>query len=489
MHNHRKLLIFIIILACLVHAAVRIYDLDRASFWCDESLTWWMSNWSLGTVISAVLDVHPPLYFCLMGLWKQLFGSSEVAFRSVSTIFSILTLVFVFLHASALNERKTIWIFPVVSLLFVFSPYDIHLSRFARSFTMLMFVCTAFSYFYFKFVISGEKIYWTLSLPTGIAAVYTHHLALMYVPCAIVAGFLLKADRQTGLYASWLGAIIALSYIPWAIILPFQTIIKQFQYHYHSLGDISAALILSLINPYPVGVIYSGLDNTFLKIAGLVLSVAAIIIVVSRIKQCWGNLWTRGLLIQSGLIALLISISPTPLFNERNLCIIFPSALLILGYAIVTLPHTKLNYVGTAFIACFVAVSLAGFPHSNRAPDWRSALKHVTEINPAPQSTILLIRPVYEGPTLDYYCRKGVLAGDLSKTQRLGYGHSDVSKAIRQIFLSEKQVDEIIVLSSKWADGRPDDLTRHADFVISEAKEFMALDFYRIRRNRSNTTN
>src|SRR5208337_1649956 len=215
----------------------------------------------------------------------------------------------------------------------------------------------------------------------------------------------------------------------------------------------------------------------------------AIIIVVSRIKQCWGNLWTRGLLIQSGLIALLISISPTPLFNERNLCIIFPSALLILGYAIVTLPHTKLNYVGTAFIACFVAVSLAGFPHSNRAPDWRSALKHVTEINPAPQSTILLIRPVYEGPTLDYYCRKGVLAGDLSKTQRLGYGHSDVSKAIRQIFLSEKQVDEIIVLSSKWADGRPDDLTRHADFVISEAKEFMALDFYRIRRNRSNTTN
>jgi uncharacterized membrane protein len=447
-----------------------------------------MSNWSLGTVISAVLDVHPPLYFCLMGLWKQLFGSSEVAFRSVSTIFSILTLVFVFLHASALNERKTIWIFPVVSLLFVFSPYDIHLSRFARSFTMLMFVCTAFSYFYFKFVISGEKIYWTLSFPTGIAAVYTHHLALMYVPCAIVAGFSLKADRQTGLYALWLGAIIALSYIPWAIILPFQTIVKQFQYHYHSLGDISAALILSLINPYPVGVIYSGLDNTFLKIAGLLLSVAAIIIVVSRIKQCWGNLWTRGLLIQSGLIVLLISISPTPLFNERNLCIIFPSVLLILGYAIVTLPHTRLNYVGTAFIACFVVVSLAGFPHSNRAPDWRSALKHVTEINPAPQSTILLIRPVYEGPTLDYYCRKGVLAGDLSKTQRLGYGHSDVSKAIRQIFLSEKQVDDIIVLSSKWADGRPDDLTRHADFVISEAKEFMALDFYRIRRNRSNTT-
>ena len=447
-----------------------------------------MSNWSLGTLISAVLDVHPPLYFCLMGLWKQLFGSSEVAFRSVSAIFSILTLVFIFLHANALNERKTIWIFPVVSLLFVFSPYDIHLSRFARSFTMLMFVCTAFSYFYFKFVISGEKIYWTLSLPTGIAAVYTHHLALMYVPCAIVAGFLVKANRQTGLYALLLGAIIAASYIPWAIILPFQTIIKQFQYHYYSLADISGASILSLINPYPVGVIYSGLDNTFLKIAGVVLSMTAIIIVVSKIKECWRNLWTRGLLIQSGLIAFLISISPTPLFNERNLCIIFPSVLLILSYAIVTLARNRLNYLGTAFVACFVAISLAGFPHSNRAPDWRTALKHVTEIKPAPQSTVLLIRPVYEGPTLEYYCSKGLLTEDLSKTQRLGYGHSDVSKVIRQIFLSEKQIDDVIVLSSKWADGRPDDLTRQTDFEISEAKEFMALDFYRIRRNRSNAT-
>ncbi len=487
MHNRRKLL-FIIILACLTHAAVRIYDLDRASFWCDESLTWWMSHWSVGTLISAVLDVHPPLYFCLMGLWTQWFGSSEFAFRLVSTIFSTLMLIFAFLHADALNEKQTIWIYPVIALLFVFSPYDVHLSRFARSFTMLMFICTAFSYFYFKFVISGERLYWILSLPAGIAAIYTHHLALMYVPCAILAGFLVKANRRTASYALLLGAIIAVSYIPWAIILPFQTIIKQFQYHYHSLGDVSPAMILSLINPYPVGVIYSGLDNALLKVAGLVLSVAAIMIVLSRIKECWRNPWIRALLIQSVLIALVISISPTPLFNERNLCIIFPSALLILGYAIVTSQHNGRNYVGTAFIACFVAVSLAGFPHYNRAPDWRSALKYVAELKLAPQSTVLLIRPVYEAPTLDYYCRKGLLDRDLSKTDRLGYGHSDVSKVIRQIFSSEQQIADIIVLSSKWADGRPDDLMHQDDFVASEVKEFMALDFYRITRKRSNGT-
>jgi uncharacterized membrane protein len=315
-HNCNLVILFII-LACLIHGAVRIYDLNRASFWCDESLTWWMSNGPLATAISAVLDVHPPLYFCLMGLWKSVFGSSEFSLRLVSVIFSVLTLLFMFLHANALNKDREIWIFLTTALLFCFSPYEIHLSHLARSFTMVMFICTAFSYLYFKFIISGERRYWALSLPVGIAAVYTHHLALLYLPCAIVSGLLLKPRFQTGLYALSVGAIIAVSYIPWSIILPFQIVIKQFQYHYHSLGDVSAAMLLSLINPYPVGVIYSGLDNMVLKILGLALSLTAIAIVILQAKECWRNPWIRGLLIQSGLIALFMSISPTHCLATR----------------------------------------------------------------------------------------------------------------------------------------------------------------------------
>ena len=215
-NDNRTLLVVFTMLACVIHGAVRIYDLDRASFWCDESLTWWMSNWSLDTVISAVLDVHPPLYFGLMGLWKRLFGSSEFSLRLVSVIFSISTLLVLFLHTKALNKDRKMWIFPVTALLFCFSPYEIHLSRFARSFTMLMFICTAFSYLYFKFVISGEKRYWALSVPAGIAAVYTHHLALLsralrhccrvLVKTTLRDGFICAVAR--GHYSSFLFALV-----------------------------------------------------------------------------------------------------------------------------------------------------------------------------------------------------------------------------------------------------------------------------------------
>jgi hypothetical protein len=96
---------------------------------------------------------------------------------------------------------------------------------------------------------------------------------------------------------------------------------------------------------------------------------------------------------------------------------------------------------------------------------------------------VLLIRPAYEAPTVDYYYRQGILSEQLFKMQRIGYGHSEVSKRARQILSTEKEVNEVIVLSSKWADGRPDDLTRQADFAIVETKDFMAPDFYRLKRN------
>ena len=49
-------------------------------------------------------------------------------------------------------------------------------------------------------------------------------------------------------------------------------------------------------------------------------------------------------------------------------------------------------------------------------------------------------------------------------------------------------MNDVIVLSSKWADGRPDDLTHQPDFIVSETKDFMALDFYRLRRNRADAS-
>jgi uncharacterized membrane protein len=482
-HDKRKLVIALALFVCVVHMAVRIYDLDRASFWCDESLTWSMSKWSSDVVISSVLDVHPPLYFLLIGLWKNFVGSSEFSLRLISVLFSVLTLLMILLHADSLNQQRNPWLFVVVSLLICLSPYEIHLSRLARSFTMLMFMCTAFSYVYFKFSLSGDKYYWLLSLVLGVIALYVHHLALLYVPCAILAGYLLNPRLRNGLLSLFLGVAIIVCYSPWLTIVPFQMFVMLGQVHYTSFLNTSVQKFLSLLNPYPVGVIYSALNDNFLNSLGLCIAAAAIILVVVRIRECWANRWVRGLLIQGGLIFAIMSLSPAPVLNERNLSILLPSALLILSYGIVSLSGAKTRYLGLTFFVAFVAVSLAGFPHSNRAPDWRSALRQATYTDNALQSTVLIIRPVWDRATLAYYSECGLLSPEAAQMERPGYGHDDLPHVVRQIFDTEKGVKEIIVLSSRWwGKGIPNDWGKQQNFEIVETRDFMALDFYRLRR-------
>ena len=311
-----------------------------------------------------------------------------------------------------------------------------------------------------------------------------HHLALLYIPCAIVAGFLLNPRLKNGLFSLFLGVALTVCYAPWLTILPFQMFIMLGQVHYTTFLNTSVQKFLSLLNPYPVGVIYSGLDDNLFNSLGLCIAAAAITLVVVRIRECWANRWVRGLLIQSGLIFAIMSLSPTPILNERNLSILLPSALLVLSYSIVSLHGAKSRYLSLAFVVAFVAVSLAGFPHSNRAPDWRSALRQATYTNNAPHSTVLIIRPVWDRTTLAYYSECGLLSPEAAQMERPGYGHDDLPHVVRQIFDTEKSVEEIIVLSSRWwGTGKPTDWGKQHDFEVVETKDFMALDFCRLRRN------
>ncbi len=72
--------------------------------------------------------------------------------------------------------------------------------------------------------------------------------------------------------------------------------------------------------------------------------------------------------------------------------------------------------------------------------------------------------------------------------ERLGYGHDDLPQILGQIFENEKHVEEIIVLSSRWwGTGKPHDWGKLTDFEVMETKDFMALDFCRVRRNHTNS--
>lgn len=82
----------------LVGVIARLYRLGLDSFWLDEAASAWFSSRPLAEQWGLIpfYEPHPPLYYTLLWTWSQLFGTGEVALRSLSALASVLTLPVVY---------------------------------------------------------------------------------------------------------------------------------------------------------------------------------------------------------------------------------------------------------------------------------------------------------------------------------------------------------------------------------------------------------
>jgi mannosyltransferase len=90
-----------------IAAAIRIVTIDNQSFWMDEALTAYEAHLPFGAMINTVghVETTPPLYFVLIWAWAHIFGTSEVALRSVSTLAGIALVPISYLAARDLISR------------------------------------------------------------------------------------------------------------------------------------------------------------------------------------------------------------------------------------------------------------------------------------------------------------------------------------------------------------------------------------------------
>ena len=67
------------------------------NLWRDEAFSVVMSAQSIGNIIqSTATDFNPPLYYLILHYWMLIFGSSEIAIRSLSLLFYTLTIFIIF---------------------------------------------------------------------------------------------------------------------------------------------------------------------------------------------------------------------------------------------------------------------------------------------------------------------------------------------------------------------------------------------------------
>ncbi|MGF1537329.1 MAG: hypothetical protein ACFB4J_12725 [Elainellaceae cyanobacterium] len=248
------------VIACLVGLGIlfRIVNLDQSVYWVDEVATSMrVSGYTHSEVtrsLMAQLDAgeplnppdllqfqqirpdaswpnllrvlsqspeHAPLYFLLMRLWANGFGTSIAAMRSLSVVFSLLTLPTMAWACSSLFRtercaRDPIPIHWTATGLLAISPYFVAYAQEARPYSLWALLLLLVLGTLGRSLQGGQRIWWVAYALTLSLCLYTSLLTVLTVLGQGLAVLVLYPRRRAYLLATGT-ALLAL--LPWAWIV------------------------------------------------------------------------------------------------------------------------------------------------------------------------------------------------------------------------------------------------------------------------------
>jgi len=120
-------------------------------FWRDEAFSYFMAKKNIFEMLFLTAkDFNPPLYYFILHFWMNIFGSSEIALRSLSLLFFWGTICIVFLFLNnifKMKERKS----SIYLILFIINPLLLYYAFEARMYSMLAFFATLSFYAFLVF--------------------------------------------------------------------------------------------------------------------------------------------------------------------------------------------------------------------------------------------------------------------------------------------------------------------------------------------------
>jgi len=205
----------------LVGAFLRLYHLGTQSIWWDEAFSVWISKQSLSQIVqTTATDVHPPLYYFILHYWIALFGTSEVAVRSLSVLFGVLAVPMIYAVGRQLfNEEAGL----LSALILALSSFNIWYSQETRMYTLMVLLALLSMYFFTRFlqkttvaVSVGYFISTTLLLYTHVYGAFVVIAQNVYLLTLLV----FWREREFRLkYWIMLQALLVVFFAPWIGVL------------------------------------------------------------------------------------------------------------------------------------------------------------------------------------------------------------------------------------------------------------------------------
>lgn len=356
------------IVACSTLLA--IFHLCTASIWYDEALTLLTVSGQAQTDFAPGLDpfqpsanlvkitgelyqqdVHPPLYFWTLALWRVVLGESLEAARALSALFLAGTLLLLHRLASDLNMQRP-W---VPSAMFAASGVGLQYAYNARPYAMAAFLIVS------TLVLAQRKSRWTGIC--GAAAIATHYFAALCVAPILAISFW-KEWKRDRLWAWATISSFAIGVAPLLLLLRVHLTARPLQYPgFGPPHKEFYALLKSAIE--------TALPNSGLPGWGFAWFTAATIACLGiwhcyRQRKAAAPLLYAGFLLGFFLMAVATQKSIVKMPGDYYLGIGAPLLALLIGFGLQTLPRVN---------PLFVLLIVAGMASANpiiKSTDYRA---------------------------------------------------------------------------------------------------------------------
>lgn len=338
-----------------VYAGLAIWHLTVGSIWFDEAFSAYLLRfefWEIALFTAA--DVHPPLYYWLLKLWTDLFGTTEAGLRSMSIFFGLIAATFAYLWTKRHFGRRAAL---AALLVLVLTPLFIRYGQEARMYTLAAALIMAATYVFSLAMSTGKRWQWVLYGVLVSLGMWTHYFtALAWIAHWVWRGVVLYRNRLRGkklrtafFSKNWIIAhVVAVGlFLPWLPAMVVQLLIIQTQGFWigpiglDTFGTYFGTLVLFLKSNQVTGWLAAGM-------------IALLVLLIVSVRHTWPRLdkaekqsylLLASLAVVPPVLLLIASLPPlTPSFVERYLLPAAIATALFVGVSFsIGLRHTKVR--------------------------------------------------------------------------------------------------------------------------------------------------
>ena len=213
--------------ALVIVAGIVLRFVTRSDLWLDEALSVNISRLPYRDIPDWLRhDGAPPLYYFMLHAWTDVFGTSDLAVRSMSGVLSVATFVPMWFAGRRIAGRSGAWI---AVLVLASSPFAIGFGSETRMYSLVMLLVTV-GYLAVRRLLERPSLgrQAVVALITGLL-LYTHYWSFYLI--AVVAALLIwrawrgaDADQRHAARAALVALVAgAITFLPWIPTFLYQS--------------------------------------------------------------------------------------------------------------------------------------------------------------------------------------------------------------------------------------------------------------------------